>query len=133
MGERELAKEEETIEGFLFTDSPSVVAPSASSPVVTTDADVFRMVLVRDKVLIENELHQSAKYQTSEWGQASSSRVRSASWAWQSSRCCSPDFGSASSGSGGRLLRSAAGIKYSLLRMCLKHLDNNVILPPRAH
>ena len=61
MGERELAKEDETIEGFLFTDSPSVVAVSASSPVVTTDADVFRMVLVRDKVLIEKELHRLDK------------------------------------------------------------------------
>ena len=55
IGERELAKDDETIEGFLFTDPPSVVAVSASSPVVTTDADVLRMVLLMEKVLIENE------------------------------------------------------------------------------
>ena len=58
IGERELAKEDETIEGFLFTDSPSVVAVSASSPVVTTDADVLRMVLLMEKVLIENEFQK---------------------------------------------------------------------------
>ena len=63
MGERELAKEDETIEGFLFTDSPSVVAVSASSPVVTTDADVLRMVLERDKVLMENEFQKIAQVQ----------------------------------------------------------------------
>ena len=38
-----VAKDDETVE-FLFTDSPSVVI-SASSAVVTTDADVFRIVL----------------------------------------------------------------------------------------
>ena len=53
-----MAKEDETIEGFLFTDSPSVVAVSASSPVVTTDADVLRMVLLMEKVLIENEFQK---------------------------------------------------------------------------
>ena len=52
IGERELAKEDETIEGFRFTDSPSVVAVSASSPVVTTDADVLRMVLLIKNFLI---------------------------------------------------------------------------------
>ena len=63
MGERELAKEDETIEGFLFTDSPSVVAVSASSPVVTTDADVLRMVLLMEKGLMENEFQKIAQVQ----------------------------------------------------------------------
>ena len=45
MGDMEavVAKDDETVE-FLFTDSPSVVT-SASSAVVTTEADVLRMVL----------------------------------------------------------------------------------------
>ena len=63
IGERELAKEDETIEGFLFTDSPSVVAVSASSPVVTTDADVLRMVLLMERDLIENEFQKIAQVQ----------------------------------------------------------------------
>ena len=63
MGERELAKEDETIEGFRFTDSPSVVAVSASSPVVTTDADVLRMVLLMEKGLMENEFQKIAQVQ----------------------------------------------------------------------